>query len=131
MPKEKEPSWPIIEGKQVFERPVGKEHQGYRELFFHPDLMAKLKKKADKLGVTVEQLVEQIALDNLTKDKPITEAEKEMIKRCKVDPGDWFIQTEVGFYAVLTDGKIAVPKEVIKEIKLEEDQMAVLKIEIA
>jgi len=60
MTKEKEPSWPIVDGKQVIENPKPK--QGYHELFFHPDLMAKLKKKADKLEITVEQLVEKTVL---------------------------------------------------------------------
>jgi len=128
MPKEKEPSWPLIEGKQVIENP--KRKQGYHELFFHPDLMAKLKKKADKLGITVEQLIEQTVLEKV-QGKPLTEAEKEMFKRCHVDPGEWFTLTEVGFYAVLTDGKITVPKEVIEERKLTEDQMVVLKIDVA
>ena len=54
--------------------------------------------------------------------KALTDEEKKIFKLCKIDPGEWFTQTEVGFYAVLTDGKVAVPKEVIEKLKLEEDQ---------
>lgn len=60
-------SWPVIDGKQVIENPTRKGHQGYHELFFHPDLMAKLKKKADKQGITIEKLVEQVVYNHIRK----------------------------------------------------------------
>ena len=59
----------------------------------------------------------------MSKEKTIlTDEEKKMLEQCKIDPSSWFTQTEVGFYAVLTDGEVTVPKEVIEKLKLEKDQ---------
>lgn len=78
-----------------------------------------------------EEQIEAFAKAKIGKPKPITDEERKMFKLCHVDPGSWFTITEVGFYAVLKDGKVTVPKEVIEHLKLEEDQLAVLKIDTA
>lgn len=56
---------------------------------------------------------------------------EQLKKWINVEPGSWFIRTEVCFYAVLTDGKVTVPKEVIEHVKLKDDQMVHVTIDHA
>lgn len=63
---------------------------------------------------------------NEKKKRKLTEEEK--AEFCKVYEGEWWIEDVHGFYARLKDGKVTVPKEVIKKLKLREDQFLRLHI---
>ena len=62
--------------------------------------------------------------------KELAEA-KEIAKSVKIDEGDWWTHTDYSFYAIIKDGKITVPKDLMEAMNLKEDEMVSLVIEKA
>ncbi len=57
-------------------------------------------------------------------------AHAEKLKLIEINEGDWWTQTDYNFFAYAKGDKITIPKEIMDELKIEDEQLLIIRIRL-